>query len=101
MTNQQIKMLEQVADLLEPIPETFVFTGGATIALYVDEVVRADLRPTDDVDCVVEITSKSKYYQLAQKLRDLGLEESTKPNAPLCRWQYQEINIDIAFLNES
>jgi hypothetical protein len=95
MINQQIKMLEKVASVLEPIPYTFVFTGGATIGLYVDEVVKVDLRPTNDVDCVVKITTLGKYYQLASKLRELGLEESTKPSAPLCRWQYQEINIDI------
>jgi hypothetical protein len=95
MINQQIDMLEKVVSILELIPETFVFTGGATIGLYVDEVVKADLRPTDDVDCVVEITTKGKYYQLTEQLRKLGLEESTKLNAPLCRWQYQEINIDI------
>ena len=95
MSNQAIELLEQVACVLEPIRETFVFTGGATIGLYVDEVARADLRPTDDVDCVVEITSRAKYYQLATKLRELGLEESNKPNVPLCRWQYQGINIDI------
>lgn len=101
MINQQIEMLEKVASILEPIPETFVFTGGATIGLYVDEVVKADLRPTDDVDCVVEITTKGKYYQLTEQLRKLGLEESTKLNAPLCRWQYQEINIDIMPSNEN
>ena len=95
MSNQQIEMLNKVASILELIPETFVFTGGATIGLYVDEIVRADIRPTDDVDCVVEITTKGKYYQLAEKLRKLGLEESTHPQAPLCRWQYQEVNIDI------
>jgi len=91
MSNQQIYMLEKVASILELIPKTFVFTGGATIGLYVDEIVRADLRPTDDVDCVVEISTKGKYYQLAEKLRELGLEESTQPQAPLCRWQYQSI----------
>lgn len=95
MNNQQIERLEIVASVLEAIPETFVFTGGATIALYVDEIVGADLRPTDDVDCVVEITSKGQYYQLAEKLRNNGLQESTQQGAPLCRWQYQEINIDI------
>ena len=100
MSNQQIYMLEKVASILELIPETFVFTGGATIGLYVDEIVRADLRSTDDVDCVVEITTKGKYYQLAEKLRALGLEESTQPQAPLCRWQYQSINIDIMPIDE-
>jgi hypothetical protein len=28
-------------------------------------------------------------------LREVGLEECTEPNAPLCRWQYQDLIIDI------
>ncbi len=36
MSNPQIKNLEKVAAILSHIPEQFVFTGGATIALYLD-----------------------------------------------------------------
>lgn len=98
---RQIQMLSQVAAVLAQVPETIVFTGGATIALYLDEVSAPDIRPTDDVDCVVEITSRGKYYQLADLLRGLGLIESTEPGAPLCRWQYEEITVDIMPCDES
>jgi hypothetical protein len=72
-----------------------VFTGGATICLYLDEILQDELRPTLDVDCVVEIFSRSEYYTLMERLREVGLEECTEPNAPLCRWQYQDLIIDI------
>jgi len=52
-----------------------VFIGGATIPLYLDEVSAADARPTTDVDCVVDITPRSKYYRLEEKLRQIGLEQ--------------------------
>jgi hypothetical protein len=51
--NQQIFMLETAARVLSQVPVTIVFTGGATISLYLDEVAAPDIRPTDDVDCVV------------------------------------------------
>ena len=51
--NQQIFMLETVARILSQVRTTIVFTGGATISLYLDEVAAPDIRPTDDVDCVV------------------------------------------------
>ena len=38
MSNPQIDSLERVAALLADIPTRFVFTGGATIVLYVDEI---------------------------------------------------------------
>ena len=51
--NQQIFMLETAARVLSQVPVTIIFTGGATISLYLDEVAAPDIRPTDDVDCVV------------------------------------------------
>lgn len=93
--NQQIYMLEKVAQILAQVPSTIVFTGGATISLYLDAVSAPDIRPTDDVDCVVEITSRAEYYQLSEELRTKGLQESREIGAPLCRWQYEDIRIDV------
>ncbi|MGB2924557.1 MAG: nucleotidyl transferase AbiEii/AbiGii toxin family protein [Limnothrix sp.] len=95
MPNPQIENLEKVAAILSKIPEQFVFTGGATIALYLDEILWDEVRPTIDVDCVVEIASRVEYYALADRLRALGLEECTEPDAPLCRWLYQDLIVDI------
>lgn len=36
--NQQIYMLQKVAAVLAAVPQTVVFTGGATISLYLDDV---------------------------------------------------------------
>jgi hypothetical protein len=83
MTNPQIKNLEKVATILAGVPERFVFTRGGTIILYIDEIVRDELRPTKDIDCVlkntashiVEIFSRTEYYRLATALREVGLSE--------------------------
>ena len=99
--NQQISMLETVARVLSTVPTTIVFTGGATISLYLDEAAAPDIRPTDDVDCVVEIISRAEYYRLSDLLRILGLQESTESGAPLCRWHYEEISIDLMPCDES
>ncbi|WP_036489145.1 nucleotidyl transferase AbiEii/AbiGii toxin family protein [Myxosarcina sp. GI1] len=95
MTNRQIENLERVAAILAKVPERFVFTGGGTLVLYVDEIIRNELRPTKDVDCVVEIFSRSEYYRLATMLREAGLSECRQPKAPMCRWEYEELLIDI------
>lgn len=95
MTHPQISNLERVATVLASVPERFVFTGGATICLYVDEILQDELRPTLDVDCVVEMFSRAEYYTLMERLRRVGLEECTEQNSPLCRWRYQNLIIDI------
>jgi len=95
MNNLIIENLEKAAAILSNISERFVFTGGATVILYAREDVYDEIRPTEDIDCVVEITTRSEYYQLAEKLRQGGLSECAQINSPLCRWLYEELIIDI------
>ncbi|NET60273.1 MAG: hypothetical protein F6K47_30260 [Symploca sp. SIO2E6] len=66
MSNRLIENLERVAAILALVSERFVFIGGATIALYVDEILWDELRPTLDVDCVVEISTRREYYALSE-----------------------------------
>ena len=91
----QVLMLEKAANVLLPLEQRIVFTGGATIPLYLDEISAEDARPTIDVDCVLEISSRSSYYSLAETLRQLGLQESHETGDPLCRWTYQDLILDI------
>jgi hypothetical protein len=91
--NEQIVMLEKVASVLTGLNRLVVYTGGATIALYLDSVAAADVRPTRDVDCVVEVNSRMEYYDLSSQLRGLGLRESQE--GPLCRWIYDDLIVDV------
>jgi Nucleotidyl transferase AbiEii toxin, Type IV TA system len=95
MIHPHVLMLEKAASILVPLDRRFVFTGGSTITLYLDELSAEEVRPTIDVDCVVEISSKSGYYRLSETLRQLGLQESREPGDPLCRWRYQDLILDI------
>lgn len=95
MSDNSIDMLMAVARVLNQLPQPVVYTGGATISLYLDALSARDMRPTDDVDCVVEVTSQREYYQLSATLRDLGLSEDASPGAPLCRWLCEGIKLDV------
>jgi hypothetical protein len=75
-----------------------VYTGGATIGLYLDPVAADDVRPTRDVDCVVDVNSRLEYYGLSAELRGLGLRESqegplqSRPRRHnvIARWLYRD-----------
>jgi Nucleotidyl transferase AbiEii toxin, Type IV TA system len=95
MSHPSILMLEKAANILKSLGQRIIFTGGATIALYLDEISAEDARPTIDVDCVLEIASRSSYYSLAETLRQLGLQESHDLGDPLCRWKYEDLVLDI------
>lgn len=87
-------MLEIVADGLNDLHRQVVFVGGATVALYVDDPAVSTPRPTDDVDCTVEIASRTDYYQLEKEVRQLGFRNQAGAG-PICRWTYSGITVDI------
>lgn len=91
--DEQIQMLEKAAKLLAALDEKIVFIGGATVPLYLDKVSAADARPTKDVDCVVNIIPRTKYYLLEEKLRKIGLKNDK--GKIICRWCYQELDQEL------
>ncbi len=66
-----LDMLAIVAKGLKGLKERVVFVGGATLELYVASSA-PEGRATDDVDCIVEMASRVKYYALEEELRILG-----------------------------
>ena len=87
-------MLAVVAKGLKGLKERVVFVGGATIELYV-AASTPEGRATDDVDCVVEMASRVNYYMLEEELRRLGFKHPTAEHAPICRWEYSGIPVDV------
>lgn len=88
-------MLSLAARGLGPLKDEVVFIGGATIELYVAGGHGLNVRATDDVDCVVEVSARIGYHKLEEKLRDLGFRHPTDEKAPICRWEYRGIYVDM------
>lgn len=88
-----VEMIQIVAKALQDLKEDVVFIGGATVALYFDGETSFEVRPTDDVDCVIELTTRSQYYELEQKLRSKGFQNVS--SGPLCRWKIRGVTVDI------
>lgn len=71
-----------------------VFVGGTVVALYPLEG-GADVRPTVDVDCIVDVTILGAYYAFVERLRVLGFGACTDEGAPLCRLVVSGIRVDV------
>lgn len=97
--NINIQRLEIVARGLMALPTQVVFVGGATSSLYTD-VKGAEFRPTDDIDCIVEVLSKFQFTELSEQLRACGFKHDTRAEAPICRWIYSDIIVDVMPLVE-
>ena len=88
-------MIDVVAKSLGDLLPRMVFVGGATTALYIEDEAAQDPRPTEDVDCIIEIASRFEYYELEKKLENRGFRHSFKSGDPICRWRIQNITVDI------
>lgn len=93
MTN--LEMLAHVAQGLGPLKDEVVFVGGATIDLYISTPGAPQARPTEDVDCVVAVFSRTEYYDIEKKLRSLGFQHPLGEQAPICRWKYKGVPVDV------
>jgi len=59
------------------------------------------VRRTYDVDVISEIASYADYAVFSERLRILGFGEDSREGAPLCRWQHDELVLDVMQLDAS
>lgn len=95
MHSTNIIMLQTVANGLGKLKDEMVFVGGAVAELYADNPAASEIRPTLDVDCVIEISSRLQFAKLEENLRAKGFKNDTSEGAPICRWFYKDIKVDV------
>lgn len=87
-------MLEFVARKLGNLNNEVIYLGGCSTALFITDPLSLDVRPTKDVDCIVDIVSLPKYYQFGKKLQQQGFTQLI--NDPvICRWYCDDIILDV------
>lgn len=95
LNDENIERLEIVANGMGELADKMVFLGGAVTNLYIDDPAAERIRPTLDVDCIIEIGSKSAYNKFEDELRGKGFCHFIESGAPICRWIYNGILVDI------
>jgi hypothetical protein len=95
MSSQNITMLQLVAKGLGDLRNHMVFVGGSVAELYANDPSASEIRPTLDVDCVIELSSRIQHSRLEENLRAKGFTNDTSKGAPICRWIYKGIRVDV------
>ncbi len=93
-----IVRIKAVANALDNLKEKVVFVGGATISLYPDRQV-FEVRPTDDVDVLIEILNYQNRVDLEEKLRGIGFSHDIESGV-VCRYKINGIVVDIMPTND-
>jgi hypothetical protein len=101
MPSANIEMLQTVANGFEELKEEVVFIGGAVAELYADDPASSDIKPTQDIDCMIELRTYKEFTEFEEDLRKKGFANDTSEDAPICRWIYQYIKVDVMPSNEN
>lgn len=88
-------MLLRVAQVLGGLCGSVVFVGGCATGLLVTAVRAQPIRPTDDVDMVARAATVREYHEVEKQLQARGFVHDISPDAPICRWRFREIVVDL------
>jgi len=95
-----IKRIREVAIRLDYLLKDVVFVGGSVVALYADDPAADEVRPTDDIDIVVGISTRVGFSLFEEKIRELGFQNVTDANF-IGRYKINEILVDVMPIEEN
>ncbi|MCW5672063.1 MAG: hypothetical protein KIT86_20585 [Hydrogenophaga sp.] len=100
MADPNLALLMAMARAMGPLCEQVVFVGGCATGLLIDNPGLMDVRPTEDVDAIVEVASLAGYHQLAEHLAQRGFKQTMEDNTPPFRWFWNRLQLDLVPLDE-
>lgn len=89
-----LAMLEKVTRKLGTLNDEVVYLGGCATALFINDPLALDVRPTQDVDCIIDVISLGEYYKFGNKLKKVGFVEIMN-EAINCRWHCEDMILDV------
>jgi len=95
-----IKRIKEIAIKLDYLLKDVVFVGGSVVALYADDPASDEVRPTDDIDIVVSISTRVEFALFEEKIRQLGFKNDTDSKF-IGRYKISELIVDVMPIDES
>ncbi|MFC2080804.1 nucleotidyl transferase AbiEii/AbiGii toxin family protein [Bacteroidota bacterium] len=101
MSNRKhnIDAIIKVASALGQLNDEVVFVGGAVVGFYADDPAADDVRPTEDVDILIQIASPSELEELREELIKKGFRQTADDNIT-CRFRLKDIKVDVLSTKE-
>jgi predicted nucleotidyltransferase len=93
--NPNLAILELVAQALGPVCDSVIFVGGCATGLLLTQERPDRIRITEDVDIVAEALTVHAYHAIEKQVRAQGFNNDIRPDAPICRWVYKSVTLDL------
>lgn len=90
-----IQLVEVVAQALDDLCDELLFVGGCAAGMLYTSPNAAPPRVTYDVDVVAEVVALAAYHALEKKFAARGFKRDMSPDAPICRWRFGEVLVDL------
>lgn len=100
MLDPNLALLSAMAQALGPLRERMVFVGGCATGLLLTNPAAAGVRPTEDVDAIVEVASLAGYHALQPLLAERGFKQTMEDNTPPFRWFWNRLQLDLVPVDE-
>lgn len=98
---KNIALIKVVAHALGELNKSAVFVGGATLPFYIPQKYWPQVRPTEDIDVVTKVVGRLSNWKQDEVLREKGFKNDFSQGAPVCRWKYNDITVDIMSVDEN
>ena len=95
MVDPNLELLRAMALALGPLRERLVFIGGCATGLLLTNPAAAGVRPTDDVDAIIEVATLASYHALHPLLAERGFRQTMENNTPPFRWFWNRLQLDL------
>ena len=95
LNDPNLAILQLVATALGPVCHSVVFVGGCATGLLATKERADRIRITEDVDIVAQALTVRDYHVIESRVRAQGFSNDMRPGAPICRWVYQNITLDL------
>jgi len=90
-----VESIAMVTRRLKRLQVPHAFLGGAIVSLLVDDPELHQVRPTQDVDAIVQVIIQAEYALLEERLRKDGFVNDTSEGAPICRYMVDGCKVDV------
>ncbi len=91
--DSNIAMLRLVAESLGDMKQKVVFLGGTIIPFLLTRKVPLDLRPSRDVDFIVDFDSKQELYEFEDGLWEQGFKRVS--TGAVSKWKIDDVSVDV------
>lgn len=90
-----LERLEAAVARLGLLADELVLVGGCATGLLVTDGGAAPIRPTIDVDLVLDAIAYAEFTAFEERLRARGFTQRGGDDEPICRWWSDSVCVDV------